>query len=275
MHRESKMSAEGITYEYYYDHNNESFLSYHRCNQIYEVLFIVSGRGKIVFEGAVLDITPGMMLITKPLDYYFVCADISVPFERYVLNFPIYLLPEHALLQLLEIISVNGGVASKYYPEGTIPEEAYSLFDRFEYAASLPTPRDAKYALMLICEIFMYLASFKCSEIINNRDELGARVIEYLTENVYRNINLDHIAGRFFVSKYHLCRAFKKHNGISVHNYINLKRVLFAKNLIASGSTASAAADRVGFGDYSSFYRAYLRIIGKAPTAGEGVHRGI
>ena len=29
--------------------------------------------------------------------------------------------------------------------------------------------------------------------------------------------NLDKLAKRFFVSKYHLCRAFKKHNGISVH----------------------------------------------------------
>ena len=269
MHRESKMSASGISYEYYYDHNDTSSFSYHRCNSLYEVLFIVSGSGKIIFEGSVIDIAPGTMLITKPLDYYFVEADTTVPFERYILTFPIYLLPEHALLQFLEIISINGGVASKYFPAGTIPPEAYSLFDRFEFASSLPAPRDAKYALMLICEIFMYLASFDATEIINDRDELGARVVAYLSENIYRNINLDYIAQRFFVSKYHLCRAFKKHNGIGVHNYINIKRVLFAKNLIDSGSTASAAADRVGFGDYSSFYRAYIRVLGKAPTAQE------
>lgn len=269
MHREALMSASGISYGYYYDCNNETSLTYHRCNSIYEVLFIVSGQGRIVFEGGTIDIAPGVMLITKPLDYYYVEADTTVPFERYIITFPIYVLPEHALLQFLEIISINGGVASKYFPSGTIPEEAYSLFDRFEYASSLPSPRDAKYALMLICEIFMYLASFDCHEILNDGDELGARVISYLSDNVYRNINLDFIAERFFVSKYHLCRAFKKHNGISVHSYINVKRVLFAKNLINSGTTASAAALRVGFGDYSSFYRAYIKVIGMAPTAPE------
>jgi AraC-like DNA-binding protein len=41
---------------------------------------------------------------------------------------------------------------------------------------------------------------------------------------------------------------------------------MYAKQLIESGETASGAAYKVGFGDYSAFYRAYVRIIGKAPT---------
>ena len=102
---------------------------------------------------------------------------------------------------------------------------------------------------------------------INNEGELGARVIRYLNENITRDVSLDSLAKRFFVSKYYLCRAFKKHNGISVHGYINQKRVMYAKQLIESGETASGAAYKVGFGDYSAFYRAYVKLVGKAPTA--------
>ena len=91
--------------------------------------------------------------------------------------------------------------------------------------------------------------------------------IRYLNENMTKDITLDDIATRFFVSKYYLCRAFKKHNGISIHGYINQKRVLYAKQLIESGESASGAAYRVGFGDYSAFYRAYVKIIGRSPTA--------
>ena len=39
-----------------------------------------------------------------------------------------------------------------------------------------------------------------------------------------------------------------------------------AVELIEAGETASSAAYRVGFGDYSSFYRAYVKIIGEPPT---------
>jgi hypothetical protein len=37
----------------------------------------------------------------------------------------------------------------------------------------------------------------------------------------------------------------------------------------ASEDLAAKAADQVGFGDYSSFYRAYVKVVGKAPTAAE------
>ena len=97
--------------------------------------------------------------------------------------------------------------------------------------------------------------------------EIGVRVIRYLNDNITADISLDMLAKRFFVSKYHLCRAFKKHNGISVHGYVNQKRVLYAKQLIEAGETASRAAYQVGFGDYSAFYRAYVKVMGKAPTS--------
>ena len=91
--------------------------------------------------------------------------------------------------------------------------------------------------------------------------------VKYLNEHIDRDVSLDKLAKKFYVSKYYLCRAFKKHNGISVHGYINQKRVMYAKQLIESGETASAAAYRVGFGDYSAFYRAYVKIVGRAPTS--------
>ena len=99
-----------------------------------------------------------------------------------------------------------------------------------------------------------------------DEDELGARVISYLNEYAGKDISLDRLARRFFVSKYYLCRAFKKHNGISVRGYINRKRIMYAKQLIDAGETASRAAYQVGYGDYSAFYRAYVKLVGKSPT---------
>ena len=74
------------------------------------------------------------------------------------------------------------------------------------------------------------------------------------------------ISRYFFVSKFYLCRAFKARFGISVHEYITTKRIMLSRQLISAGETASAAAYKVGFGDYSSFYRAYRKVVGEVPA---------
>jgi homocysteine S-methyltransferase len=58
-----------------------------------------------------------------------------------------------------------------------------------------------------------------------------------------------------------------KTNTFSVGNDIDDGNYTLAKQLIEAGETASRAAYRVGFGDYSAFYRAYVKIVGKSPTA--------
>ena len=112
------------------------------------------------------------------------------------------------------------------------------------------------------------MLSFVRNERISRDEfELGARVLKYVNEFLVRDLSLDVIAKRFFVSKFYLCRAFKKYTGASIHSYVTHKRVVYAKHLIESGETASGAAYKVGFGDYSAFYRAYVKIFGKPPSS--------
>ena len=141
-----------------------------------------------------------------------------------------------------------------------------SIFDRFSVAAGLRDERRA-YMQALLTEIIILLCASEGQQMSVSDGDLGARVTRYLNANFRKNISLDRLARRFFVSKYYLCRAFKEHSGISVHAYINQKRIIFAKSLIDSGMTAIGAAEKVGYGDYSAFYRAYVKIIGKSPTA--------
>ena len=49
---------------------------------------------------------------------------------------------------------------------------------------------------------------------------------------------------------------------------INGKRVMMARQMIESGEVAADVAERVGFSDYSTFYRAYRKAYGQSPTEG-------
>ena len=263
------VEANGLEYKYTYDKSLPDDLDNTHCHDVYEILFVVSGVGKSVVEGTSFDIGPITLMIVPPFEYHHLLLDPTVPYERYVLKFSQSILSGETAARFNEMMSRDSSGAGKYYTSREIPPELFSIFDRFEFLNILPDAEKNAYSAMLLSEVILFLSACRGVEMVYKDDELGAKVIRYLNENIYRNISLDALARRFFVSKYHLCRAFKKHNGISVHGYINKKRVMYAKRLIESGETASGAAYRVGFGDYSSFYRAYVKVVGKSPTSGE------
>ena len=266
MVKRSSYSFGDFTYGYTFDKTPPEVLDNRHCHDTYEILYVLDGVGRFIIEGTVYNITPGTLMVIRPFEYHSIQLDREHQYERYVLNFSERSLVDDALRLLQGLMKSDEG-SGKLYSASELSQNILPLFERFEVAETLPLQEKALFVKMLLSELIVFLSVSHGEQMVNNKGELGARVIRYLNENITRDVSLDTLAKRFFVSKYYLCRAFKKHNGISVHGYINQKRVMYAKQLIESGETASGAAYKVGFGDYSAFYRAYVKIVGKAPTA--------
>lgn len=91
-------------------------------------------------------------------------------------------------------------------------------------------------------------------------------IIDYLNRNLTSDISVDTIAGKFYISRYHLMHSFKEETGYSIGNYITTKRLLLAKSLITSGQSISDACFNCGFKNYSTFSRAYKKAFGQCPS---------
>ena len=235
------------------------------CHDFYEILYVMRGTGKYIVEGSEFIVRPRTLMLFRPFAYHHVFIDEGT-YERLVIHFPKNAVVAPAL-SLLENLTEENDVNGNYYPPSAITDSLISAFDRFEVSAGLPEEERTAHMKVVLAEIIILLSASKGELMLNIEEDLGARVVRYLNSNIERDINLDKLSKRFFVSKYHLCRAFKKHIGISIHGYLVQKRIIYAKQLIESGETASGAAYKVGFGDYSAFYRAYVKIVGKSPTA--------
>ena len=96
-------------------------------------------------------------------------------------------------------------------------------------------------------------------------DTLVNRVLEYINSHYSEELNLDDLANRFFISKYHLSREFGRIVGRPGHRYIIQKRLVVAKQMLSDGMPSSEAYQHCGFGDYSSFYRAFRAEYGTSP----------
>lgn len=90
-------------------------------------------------------------------------------------------------------------------------------------------------------------------------------VLEYINNHFSEELTLDSLAGRFFISKYHLSREFGRIVGIPVHRYIIQKRLVVAKQMLSEGRSSSMVYQHCGFGDYSNFYRAFRNEYGISP----------
>lgn len=140
------------------------------------------------------------------------------------------------------------------------------FYSRLSETESLPEAEGALLVRILLSELVLRLSLLTSGQDGSEEGDLIAEVIRYLNGNLTADISLDSLSRRFFVSKYYLCRAFKRRSGISIHGYVTAKRIAYAKQLIAKGETATSVAYKVGYGDYSAFYRAYLKETGASPT---------
>ena len=91
------------------------------------------------------------------------------------------------------------------------------------------------------------------------------QALSYINENFHKELTVDALAERVFLSRYHFMRLFKAQTGSTVHAYIRQKRLMNAARLIREGVSAGKAASESGFADYSAFHRAFRESFGTSP----------
>ena len=90
-------------------------------------------------------------------------------------------------------------------------------------------------------------------------------LLSYLNEHLTEELSIDDLAEKFYTSKYYLMHSFKKETGYTIGNYVTIKRLRYARELIRQGMPATAACFECGFRNYSTFFRAYKKNFGEAP----------
>ena len=96
---------------------------------------------------------------------------------------------------------------------------------------------------------------------------LYQNVLDFIEEHIEEALSLDRLAAVFYVSKYHIAHTFRENLGISVHQYITKKRLALCREALCDHQNISETIAAYGFGDYSSFYRAFKKEYGISPKA--------
>lgn len=97
------------------------------------------------------------------------------------------------------------------------------------------------------------------------KPELLDRVVGYIEENLSQKITLGDTAKHFYVSQSTISHIFKEKTGASFYRYVTQRRLIAAKALILQDVPLEHINEKVGFSDYSTFYRAFKQEYGISP----------
>ena len=234
-------------------------------HEMYELYYFVGGNGIYKVEGTRYPLQKGDILIMRPAEAHYIDITDNKPYTRLSVNFKAnlfsYIDPDGKLLA-----PFNGrkiGTFNRYRAEN-FKSDAYSVFIK-NIMTDSPDRRVQTITnlLPLLNEIYLAFGSVTETEI---NKSLDSRIISYINRHISEDITLDAICEKFYISKTHLCRIFKKATASTVGEYITVKRLVNARQLILSGTPPTKAYLQCGFRDYSVFYRAYKKKYGISPS---------
>jgi len=99
-----------------------------------------------------------------------------------------------------------------------------------------------------------------------NRTQLR-KVLDYIHDNLERELSLDELAEVTNLSKYHFAKSFRQAMEIAPHQYIVKLRIEKARKMLAVDSiSVEEVASRVGYSDKSHFAAQFVKIVGMSPN---------
>lgn len=234
-------------------------------HESYELYYFVGGSGIYRVEGTPYPLERGDILIMRPAEAHYINITEDKPYTRLSINFrPEFLMDIDPGGRLLEPFNNRKiGTFNRYQAEN-FKSDAYNVFIKNIITdTSDRRVQTLTNLLPLLNEISLAFESVTETEI---NKSLDSRIISYINRNISDNITLDGICKRFYISKAYLCRIFKKATASTIGEYITVKRLVMARQLMLSGTPPTKAYLQCGFNDYSVFYRAYKKKYGASPS---------
>jgi len=109
----------------------------------------------------------------------------------------------------------------------------------------------------------------------NAGDVLNARIVQYIESRINdAQLSAESIAGEMAMNAAYLRRIFKENNGISLWDFINMKRIETARGLlITTTMSIKAVAQRCGYVSISTFVRTFKKFAAMTPGHYRNLYR--
>lgn len=227
----------------------------------YLFIIVLSGKGTIHYKGQIYSLTSGDCALIDCMEHYMHQSNEANPWE-------------------LLWVHYNGAAARDYYQyyinsssnvfHAETMEEYTSLIHQL---IEVHQKKEASWEIIaskLITDLLTRCITKKIPELHPKGEEIVNKlytVKDFLEQNYREKLLLEDVAKNFYISKYHLCREFKKLFGTTIIDYITMKRISFAKEMLRfTKMSIEDIAQESGYPDASYFNKVFQKMEGMTGT---------
>ena len=249
----------------------ETKVDYH-YHEFYKLLFFVSGKGGYFVEGKRYALTPGDIILIGKQCVHRPEFESGIPCERIIL----YISPEFLLRESSSACQLTDCFSKEYdhvlRPNEKIRKTLFSIVLNMEQELSSKRYGKEIVSTGMLLNLLVEIARSIFHKEVQKpapmlpKSKRMQDIMHYLDAHLTEDINIDLLAEKFYISRFHMMRRFREETGTTIHAYISDHRLMLARDLIGQGIPATEVCFQCGFGSYSSFSRAYGKFFGTTPT---------
>lgn len=238
-------------------------------HQSYEIYMLVEGDAVYSVEGHIYEMAPGDVFFTNKKEMHLPIFRSAAPYSRKIITCGQSFLSEFITEEFNPFdVLQKRKIGEKNKIESAVAK-ALGIHQKFAEIEELSKSTLPETNSLIKCSLFQLLTMVRKAVGFSAKEyrhhEKTHEIVHYINENLTEDLSLEALQKRFFLNKFYLSHVFKEQTGFSIGDFVTVKRIIKAKELLLSGVSASAAAQLSGFGDYSGFYRSFKKITGVSP----------
>lgn len=247
-------------------------ISYH-YHDFHKILFFFRGEAGYSVEGSSYELVPGDIVLIPRYSIHRPEIRPESSYERVIL----YLSPEvltDSLCRRDNLAGLFQEAADSQSYVLRLPRrrqtELWETLSRLETACRESDFADGLLRHLILLELLILLnraCRLPASRCLPDSSKNAAvlSIMQFIHENADSDLTIDSLSARFYMSRAHMMRLFKKETGYTIGGYINEKRLLMARQLLDQGLSVTECCYRCGFKNYDAFLRAYKKSFGETP----------
>ena len=255
-------------------YTGETVLPYlHHCLN-YMLLYFKHGTGSIKVEGRHYNLSSGDIIILNPSELFQLSIKDNEYHERITINVSEDMLASfpHSCNTILEpFYKRSKGTGNHITAENVKKYGMDVCLDKILHCALSGENTSPLMCFCSISELLHRLGKSTASAASSDYEEaylnpLIRDVLSYLNLHFKEDLNISDIAGEFNIDKSHLSHLFKESMGMSLWNYVIFRRIQLFNSLIRENHSVEETCYKVGFKNYSNFFRLYKKHMKMTPS---------
>lgn len=229
-----------------------------------EIFVLLKGNIEFLIENRTYSLAKRDILLINETEIHTIRATEDSEYERVTLHILPSFFDKYEITDYKKVFSDRApgryNLVQGHSPDGTKIGELIMKIDT--YIQENPICDKVIDAVVIELLYLLNKASLSKGE---KGNKTVSEIFRYINENLTEPLTLDALAEKFYISKSHMCRIFKKEVGFSIRDYITQKRIICVQQYCQEGMSITEAAFRAGFENYSNFYRIYVDRVGSSP----------